>query len=374
MEKTPNTERETTTLEHLTYNTGLIMQDDGKYLLSESAYLNVAQEESLLEDRTVHNPDRVIRPEGDTTIFTTAGIQHLETLERDNADLKGENFIIRQPVIRSQFMDKIREGYSTAFIDEAHIQIGASGEIFSQMCKQMIETSLSHDANLEKFFVTINMQDDRWGPKKFTKLVVTLYYNGEEVSEGVFIEKFPKINGQIISVAETTHSEERFDWLHRKNKDQPYFIGFEEFFHNHDRDNVARIVDPIRTATLMIMQGVVPSHKDPGFRLRQLIKRFAERNAETSFPENKLLDLSYDFWSNNNVDSVVSKDTARDLLRKELMRGHNLKIAEYVERSTGKQIRVDVNLDTDEYLKRIHTSPHKDVVEAVKRMENIRYE
>jgi hypothetical protein len=374
MEKIPNQEKEITRLEYLTTQVGLVRQPDGKYLLDGIVYSVDIQNESLLEYVPSIKPDRMIRPEGDTTILTSAGIQHLETLERDKINLKSEKFRIAQPVVRSQFMDKIKEGYSTAFIDEAVVQLGVSDEDFFSMCKQMVIDSLNHDADIQKYYLTIDTQDDRWGSKKFTKLVVTLYYDGNEVSEGVYIDKFPKVDGQTVSVAETTHSAERYSWIHRENKDQPYFIDFEEFYHSDNKDDVARIIDPVRTATLMLIQGVVPSHKDPGFRLRQLIKRFVERNAEASFSEDRLLDLSYDFWLGNNVEGIVDKVGVRELLKKEMTRAQNVYIVSRVERDTGKKIKVDVNLGTDEFIKRIHSSSSEDIILVIKNINLKRYE
>ncbi|MCK9576389.1 MAG: hypothetical protein M0R51_10750 [Clostridia bacterium] len=374
MEKMPNQEKEITRLEYLTTHVGLVRQLDGKYLLAERVYSGNIQNESSLEHISTSKPDGVLRPEGDTTIFTSAGIQHLETLERDKINLESEKFKIAQPVVRSQFMDKIKEGYSTAFIDEAIVQLGVSDEDFFSMCKQMVIDSLNHDTDIQKYYLTIDIQDDRWGQKKFTKLVVTLYYDGNEVSEGVYIDKFPKVDGQTVSVAETTHGAERYKWIHRENKDQPYFIDFEEFYHSDNKDDVARIIDPVRTATLMLMQGVVPSHKDPGFRLRQLIKRFVERNAEASFSEDRLLNLSYDFWLRNNVEGIVDKVGARELLKKEMIRAQNVHIVNRVERDTGKKIKVDVNLGTDEFIKRIYSSSPEEIIGVVKSINLKRYE
>lgn len=374
MENIPNQEKEITRLEYLTTQVGLVRQPDGKYLLDERIYSGAVQNENSLEHIPTIKPDRVLRPEGDTTIFTSAGIQHLETLERDKINLESEKFKIAQPVVRSQFMDNIKEGYSTAFIDEAITQLGVSDEDFFNMCKQMVIDSLNHDTDIQKYYLTIETQDDRWGKKKFTKLVVTLYYDGNEVSEGVYIDKFPKIDGQIIPVAETTHSVERFNWIHRKNRDQPYFIDFEEFYHPDNKDDIARIIDPVRTAALMFMQGVVPSHKDPGFRLRQLIKRFVERNTKASFSEDKLLDLSYDFWLGNNVEGIVDKVEVRELLRKEMTRAQNVYIVSCVERDTGKELKVDVNLSTDEFIKRIYSSSPEEIIGVVKSINLKRYE
>ena len=122
----------------------------------------------------------------------------------------------------------------------------------------------------------------------------------------------------------------------------------------------------------MLMQGVVPSHKDPGFRLRQLIKRFVERNAETSFSEDRLSDLSYDFWLGNNVEGIVGKDEVRALLKKEMIRAQNIYIVSRVERDTGKKIKVDVNLSTDEFIKRI--SPSKEITQVIEKINLKRYE
>src|SRR3989344_4094013 len=124
MEKMPNQEKETLRLEYFTANVGIVRQPDGKYFLDEKVYVRDIQNENSLEYIPIIKPDKVLRSEGDTTIFTSAGIQHIETLEHDGIDLEGKKFTIKQPVVRSQFMDKIKEGYSTAFIDETVAQLG----------------------------------------------------------------------------------------------------------------------------------------------------------------------------------------------------------------------------------------------------------
>ncbi|MBU1730332.1 hypothetical protein KJ557_02130 [Patescibacteria group bacterium] len=122
------------------------------------------------------------------------------------------------------------------------------------LCKQMIFKSLDRDSIFRKYHLTIETCDDRWGDKKFTKKVITLYYNNDEVSEGVFMDKFPKKDGQFITVSEISWGRERLNWIYRKKQDQPYFTGFEEFYKTENKDEIARVIDPIRTATLMFMQ------------------------------------------------------------------------------------------------------------------------
>lgn len=135
MERIPNQEKEITRLEYLTTRVGLVRQLDGKYLLDERIYSEDIQNENSSEHIPSIKPDGVLRPEGDTTIFTSAGIQHIEILERNKINLEGVKFKIAQPVVRSQFMDKIKEGYSTAFADETVAQLGVSDEDFFSMCK-----------------------------------------------------------------------------------------------------------------------------------------------------------------------------------------------------------------------------------------------
>jgi hypothetical protein len=263
-------------------------------------------------------------------------------------------------------MDRIREGYSTAFINETTAHFGASVEDFTNLCKQMIFKSLDRDNTFPKYHLTIETHDDRWGDKKFTKIVVTLYYNNDEVSEGVFIDKFPKKDDQFTTVSEICWGKERLDWIYREKQEQPYFVGFEEFYKSENNDEIARVVDPIRTATLMLMQGVIPSHKDPGFRLRQLIKRFFERNNQFLFSEKRLLELSYDFWVENHVQGIKDKKEILDLVKKEMMRAQNVYIVGRVEKDVGKKIKVDVNLSTDEFLKRIYSSSPEDITRFLK--------
>lgn len=122
------------------------------------------------------------------------------------------------------------------------------------------------------------------------------------------------------------------------------------------------------------MQGVTPSHKDPGFRLRQLIKRFVERNMEFSFSENRFLDLSYDYWLKSNVEGIFGKVEVLELLKKEMMRAQNVYIVNCIEKDIGKEIKVDVNLNTDEFIKRIHSSSSEKIIQVVKNINLKNYD
>ena len=361
-------------LEYFVSEMKLSKQSDGTYLLDENYFKKQNECIDLLEKFPLIELDSVLRPDGDTTIFTTAGIQHFETLERERIVLEGQKFTIVQPVVRSQFMDKIKEGYSTAFINETIAHFGASAEDFINLCKQMIFKSLELDGVLQKYYLTIEVIDDRWGDKKFTKIVVTLYYNNDEVSEGLFIDKFPQKNGQFLTVSEICWGKERLNWVYRGKQDRPYFTGFEEFYKIENKDDIAKVIDPIRTATLMLMQGVVPSHKDPGFRLRQLIKRFFERNKPFLFSEKQLLELSYDFWVENQVQGIKDKEEILDLLRKEMMRAQNVYIVGCIEKEVGKKIKIDVNLDTNEFVKRIYSSSSQDIIGVIKNIDLKKYD
>lgn len=360
--------------DHFASEMKLLEQSNGTYFLDENYFRKQNESKELLEEFPLIESDKVLRPDGDTTIFTTAGIQHFETLERGGDVLEGQKFTIAQPVVRSQFMDRIKEGYSTAFINETIAHFGSSAEDFMNLCKQMIFKSLDRDSIFRKYHLTIETCDDRWGDKKFTKEVVTLYYNNDEVSEGVFMDKFPKKDGQFITVSEISWGRERLNWIYRKKQYQPYFTGFEEFYKTENKDEIARVIDPIRTATLMFMQGIIPSHKDPGFRLRQLIKRFFEHNSQFSFSEDRLLELSCDFWVENHVQAIKGKKEILDLLRKEMMRAQNVYIVGCIKKEVGKEIKVDVNLSTDEFIKRIYSSPSQDITEIVKNINIKNYD
>lgn len=303
--------------------------------------------------------DKITRPKGDTTLFTLGGIQHIETLIREKGNLEKKVFAIAQPSLRSQYMDKVEDGTSTAFISISIESIDTTPIEFIEACKNFIAlmVGVGMDTNYMKF----NIEDisDTWNDKELSQKAITIYYKNFEVGECVYIPDYPFIKDQKISVSDLSFSIERLHWA--LNKEDNYFFSDmkETYLENIDgvsSDKITSIIDCIRSAVLIASEGVKPAHKDPGFRLRQLIKRFVQRNQSVKIDINKLISLSYKYWEKWNHKSELSLEEITQLLVSEQDRSFNVFVLQELQKEIGKRIQMNVNQSTEDFIKQVNSS------------------
>jgi len=160
-------------------------------------------------------PDKICRSKGDTTFFTTAGVQYIETFLKRDKILKKEKFMVAQPVIRSQFMDKVKEGISTSFINFSIESVDSTPEEFIELSKNFIRLVISQGVEIDKIKFQIEEMPDQWGDKKFHKIVLTLYFNDIEIGECVYIHGYPVTESKKIDIVDIGFGVERLNWGYR---------------------------------------------------------------------------------------------------------------------------------------------------------------
>ncbi|HEX6977100.1 MAG TPA: hypothetical protein VF185_01910 [Patescibacteria group bacterium] len=308
-------------------------------------------------------PDAVCRPKGDTTFFTSAGVQHIETVLRTGSDLKREAFVVSQPVIRSQFMDKIKEGTSSSFINFSVESVDAKPDDFIKLSNQFIKliTSLGVSASSLRF--QVENVPDRWGSRKFTKTQFTIYAGGIELGECVYIHDYPVTEDKKISIVDIGFGIERLNWA--INATKHYFTEFDELYDQADADKIASIIDPIRTMVLIAGEGTKPSSHDHGYRLRQLSKRFVQRSIGTNTNVAELVDTSYEFWKKWGYKPTVSKEEVLKVVSLENDRNYNGLFLETLGREGTTEIYVDINQPTQDFLKQVGFSLPKDKIDEI---------
>ncbi len=309
------------------------------------------------------DPDSVCRPTGDTTFFTSAGFQHLETLMRENTEVDGQSFLISQPVIRSQFMDKVKEGTSSSFINFSIESVGANPSEFITLSNQFIELLEGLNINKEDVRFQIESKQDKWGGKKFTKTVWTTYIDGVEVGEGVYIHDYPITQEVKVPIADIGFGIERVNWVIGAEKH--YFSEFSDYYDKADEDTVASVIDPIRTMVLIAGEGIKPSSHDQGYRLRQLSKRFVQRNLVTNFHLDELVIRSSKFWEQWGYRPTLDGEELLDVIRVENERNYNGLFLETLQREEGSQIYVDINQPTSKFFNQLEFSLPKQMIDTV---------
>lgn len=309
------------------------------------------------------SPESLRRPAGDTTLFTTAGIQRIETMLRDEGELKKQVLAVAQPVIRSQYMDKVGSGTSTSFVDFSVVSIRATSSEFFGLCKKGMDLLISHGVRPEDIRFTVEKTPDRWGSREFSKTVLTYYVDGIEVGEGVFMHDYPVNESEKVTIADICFGVERLNWVLRGGKD--FFPGFQSFYENvADTDRLTSVIDCARTATLMLGEGVKPSHHDPGYRIRQLSKRFVTRNKEFGIDAGSLVRAADVYWKTWGHQAKASSDEIAAVLVSENERSANVLILSGLARRVGKNITMEVNQPTASFVQQAKRSLPKDILEA----------
>lgn len=300
-------------------------------------------------------PDKICRPDGDTTIFTSAGIQHIETILREKGDLDRDLFAVAQPVIRSQFMDKVKDGTSTAFINFSVGAIDTDVNEFNMLCQKLSSMIIHRGVPVEALKYKVETIPDKWGERAFTKTVLTIYAKEIEIGEGVFIHDYPVKDDRKIAIADVCLGVERLNWA--INPDKPYLEGFDSFYSDAVDSNAATAtIDCIRTSVLMAGEGVRPSHNDPGFRLRRLSKKFVDRNRETEFDTQNLIESSWKYWEKWGFKPEVSMDEVESVLKSENVRNYNNMILLLIEKNGGPKINSNINQPTESLLRQLQNS------------------
>lgn len=371
-------------------NLGLIVDDDSesKNLLKlESGSLIDNKDDQRLENTPLDSPDslfhyfenvkiiepdKICRPKGDTTFFTTAGVQHIETILREKGDLKKEQFAITQPVIRSQFMDKVKDGTSTSFVNFSIEFINAKPSEFIDLCSKLIKLINDQIVDSKELKFQIEDSPDRWGDRKFTKTVLTVYFNNIELGECIYIHDYPVAKNEKINIADIGFGVERLNWGICKNK--YYFPEFNKFYTKKvngdkvDSNKITSIIDCARTATLIAGEGIEPSNNNLGYRLRQLSKRFVFRNQEVNIDITELIHISYEYWKKWGYKSNVSEDKIVEVIKLENERNYNSLLLSILEKNGGMRIYVDINQTTKNFLRQLSISLPKEAKEIINKI------
>ena len=315
----------------------------------------------------VSNADPLRRPIGDATFFTTAGIQHIETILFKENKLDKQSFIIVQPSIRNQFIDKTSEGCSTSFVDFCVADIRTTPQDYINLCNKYIDTVIQLGADPKLLGFNIEDSEDVWGSKEIKKTILTLSYNNIELGEAVYVHNYPVGQNERIAITDISFGIERLNWAFGENN--VYFQEFKSFYPENispeKKNEITRAIDCIRTATLVAGEGVESSHVNPGRVLRQLIKRFVKRNKEFNFSIDEMVSIANNYWQKWGFRPTVELSQIADILRIERDRSMNVLLMELLKEQGGPSLSIDVNQSFEEYISTIHKSFGPRVIELV---------
>lgn len=312
-------------------------------------------------------PDRICRPKGDTTLFTSAGVQHIETIFREKGDLKKEQFAVTQPVIRSQFMDKIKDGVSTSFVNFSVESIDSNPQEFTGLSDKFIKLVVDQGIDPKELKFQIEDVADKWGDKKFNKTVLTLYFKDIELGECVYIHDYPVKENEKVSISDIGMGVERLNWAVGKSK--YYLPDYEKFYvmneSKQDRNKITSVIDCIRSMVLIVGDGVKPSNHDYGYRIRQFSKRFVSRSQGVIVDVPELIHLSYGNWEKWGYKFRTSEEEIAKTIQLENDRNFNGFFLSKLREVEKVDIYIDINQDTSSFLKQANFSLSKELIDKI---------
>jgi len=350
----------------LKLKSGEISNTDNAQRYEKTPLDNTEELASYFEGIKVEQPDKILRPKGDTTYFTTAGVQHVETILREEGNLESKKFIIAQPSIRSQFMDKVKEGTSTSFVNFSIESVRSNPQEFTDLFKNFINLICALGVHPDNLKFTIKEDSVKWGSRRFNNIGVTAYFDEVELEESIYIHDYPVSENEKISITDLGFGVERVMWA--TGQKSFYFSEFENIYKNYstiDTDKITAVLDPIRTMVLIAGEGVIGSQHDHGYRLRQLSKRFVERGKGLNLKIEGLVHDSIEHWVQWGYIPTLNQEEIIEIIQLENERNSNSLFLKMLRETEHLDLSVNVNQSAEDFLKQMRFSVPQEIISRV---------
>lgn len=301
--------------------------------LNNPEYLNAFFEKRGYK---IHKPKSIIN-EGGSTLFTSAGVQILDDVIFREAVIPQEKIYVAQPVLRSQFIDEIKPGTSTSFVN-------ISTEVVNPGLDEHFRTfsdwlDLLSELGIKEGDLDIFSDEDEpsWGGKKFKNKILRIFYRGLEIGDSVYAHDVPQGSRSPINFSDIGFGLERIKWSKR--------INYGELAINE------RIEDYCKTLALLSGSGLQPSNHDQGYRMRLFSKRLLEEKTEVREQTDKALSYYYDYWT-RWAHLKVEKGEAVARIAKENGRNFNRILLDKLKEKHA-DVDININLSTSELINKL---------------------
>jgi len=300
-------------------------------------------------------PSEVVRND-ETTLFACSGVQIIYPQLFDGVEPPGYPQLISQPVIRTQHLPNVREGTSTSFVNYNLIMFGESQDYHERATNDFFEKMIEVDQSGTEQNKRVRVEDweQNWnGLPVMMNTNDKLWINGVELGESIFYGDMLLPSGETVSVSELAFGLERlFYATEAPLGDASYFrgmLGGIDTDPTHKDNEVARVCDALKSCTLMAMQGVVPSNKAHGYRMRKFLKQAVRANVSAQIDTVQIVENAFNFWS-AFMPPAHDLEKVQEIVRTEYERNANRHILERLEEEHGVRISIDINQTTDNFL------------------------
>ena len=311
--------------------------------------------ESYFDFPVVIEPSKIVREDGDTTLFTTAGIQFIENMNNIGQKVNSDRVIVFQPSIRTQFVDRNVDGYLTAFHNIALIVPFSNQLDFFSNVRKLIQLPLTLGVSAEKILIKHRKVPDKWGDKEFTKDEITVYIDGVEVGECSILHGYQTLDGEETDIIDLGIGYERLTSVISGNESMINHIPIDN---SVDESLQVFLFDPIRTTVFLAAQGISPSNKSHGYRIRKFSKIFVSRamGLSVNIDLRGLVEAFYNDLERFGYSSPLDKEETYAVISKEHERNLNREVLELLKMHYYVEVYIDINQSTEDFMQQLKHS------------------
>ncbi len=289
------------------------------------------------------------------TVFISAGIQPLLSDYRKGNIKSTKKLYISQPVIRTQYMDTIDEGYSIAFINSTTASFNNSEREHNELVADWL--NLFYELGLEKNRISMRQKDyeRQWGDLLVKGKTTFYYYDDIELGDTTFFNSITK-DGKYFdleTMSDVGFGLERIRWVSSK---RPYFD-----LYTSSKDLNAETKALLSALALLAVNGVKASNKNSGYRARLFSKKLVNilGGVNLSDMEMQYLNECLTYWTDWQEKTA---GTDISLIINEYMRNCNRFILDHlVEKGYDNVAGIDINLTRMEFKKRLKNANVNDL-------------
>ena len=289
------------------------------------------------------------------TVFISAGIQPLLSDYRKGNIKPTKKLYISQPVIRTQYADKIEEGYSIAFVNSTTASFNNSEREHNELVLDWL--NLFYELGLEKNRISMRQKDyeRQWGDLLVKGKTTFYYYDDIELGDTTFFNSITKDGKHfdLETMSDVGFGLERIRWVSSR---RPYF---DLYTSSENLNSDAKAL--LSALALLAVNDVHPSNKNSGYRARLFSKKLVNvlSGVNLSDMEMQYLNECLTYWTDWQEKTA---GTDISLIINEYMRNCNRFILDHlVEKGYDNIAGIDINLDRTEFKNRLKNANVNDL-------------
>lgn len=264
------------------------------------------------------SPLRIANDSGRTDLVI-AGVQVLDSVIHQGADVYHDRVVIAQPSTRMKFLELVpnHEGVSTSFVNVCTEMVGQGFEAHLNTIDLWLSVLSNLGMNMKDFALMRRFKERNWGTGPFRALELFFLYGDLELGDAAYMQ-IPRTMYPQIEVSDIGFGLERIVWA--LNKLPSYFDALMPMSIIRTRQEH----DTYRTLALLSLSGVSASNKGAGLQFRRLCGIIAQKYYDPLGLH--LIGSYFDYWA-QFVSPVVNKEESIGLVRAEVERLVILKAA-----------------------------------------------